>query len=194
MEWGRAQQACIIISQPSPLQIECIKTDITQRGNNDGSITVNINGGTAPFNYQWSNGATSAQIAQLSAGTYAVTVTDVNDCKSICQAVIVNPPCQIDAGLDKVLVCNGLLAPTTTILISALNSQSWQLTSQPIGANAQVDNNGNVSFLSKVGDYIFELSLINDNSCKDNVKITVPDCTPNCPPKICVGIISVRRL
>jgi PKD repeat protein len=47
---------------------------------NDGSVTVDVNGGAIPYSYSWSNSGTGSQIAGLSAGTYCVTVTDNNGC------------------------------------------------------------------------------------------------------------------
>jgi PKD repeat protein len=46
----------------------------------DGSATATVSGGTAPYAYQWSNAATTASIINLCAGTYSVTVVDVNGC------------------------------------------------------------------------------------------------------------------
>jgi gliding motility-associated-like protein len=42
----------------------------------DGVARITALGGIPPYNYSWSNGATTAQISQLGAGTYSVTVTD----------------------------------------------------------------------------------------------------------------------
>jgi gliding motility-associated-like protein len=47
---------------------------------NDGSILAVANGGTAPYNYNWSNDATSANNAQLSTGNFDLTVTDSKGC------------------------------------------------------------------------------------------------------------------
>lgn len=47
---------------------------------NDGSITLNALGGTAPYTYLWSNGQTTASVYNLSTGNYWVTVTDANGC------------------------------------------------------------------------------------------------------------------
>ena len=45
-------------------------------GESDGSINLNVQGGSGSYSYQWSNGATSQDIDSLSAGTYEVTITD----------------------------------------------------------------------------------------------------------------------
>lgn len=48
--------------------------------NNNGSISVTPEGGTAPFEYLWSTGDTSSSIQNLFPGTYSVTVTDYYGC------------------------------------------------------------------------------------------------------------------
>lgn len=52
-------------------------------GANNGSITITVTGGTAPYTYAWSNGATTAEINNLAAGTYSVEVTDANGCTKV---------------------------------------------------------------------------------------------------------------
>ncbi|MCZ2100338.1 MAG: BspA family leucine-rich repeat surface protein [Chitinophagales bacterium] len=44
-------------------------------GDDDGSVTVNVSGGTG-YSFLWSNGATTQSINNLSAGTYIVTVSN----------------------------------------------------------------------------------------------------------------------
>lgn len=70
-----------IISQPAaPLSIgETIK-NVACKGGNDGAITLTVDGGTSPYTYAWSNGATTRDLSGLSIGSYMVTVTDANDC------------------------------------------------------------------------------------------------------------------
>lgn len=47
-------------------------------GEASGSISLTINNGVAPYTYLWSNGATTATLTNVPAGSYAVTVTDAN--------------------------------------------------------------------------------------------------------------------
>lgn len=57
-------------------------------GVDDGTISVTVSGGTAPYTYLWSDNTsettneTTAQLSGLGAGAYSVTVTDANGCQS----------------------------------------------------------------------------------------------------------------
>jgi gliding motility-associated-like protein len=53
---------------------------ISQHGGSDGSVTISVSGGSAPYSFAWSNGSASNTLTGLPAGTYTVTVTDANGC------------------------------------------------------------------------------------------------------------------
>lgn len=56
-------------------------TDIDCFGNNNGEISVSVNGGTPPYSYVWSASASTTNTASnFSAGNHTVTVTDANGC------------------------------------------------------------------------------------------------------------------
>lgn len=69
------------IVDPAELTINVAKdNDVTCYGGTNGAATVTPSGGTSPFNYLWSNGATIANPSNLAAGSYSVVVTDANGC------------------------------------------------------------------------------------------------------------------
>jgi hypothetical protein len=55
---------------------------------NDGSISLSVTGGTPPYTYSWSNGATTKDITGIGPGTYSVTISDSKSCDQVKQAVI----------------------------------------------------------------------------------------------------------
>ncbi|KAA5821372.1 hypothetical protein FPF71_15955, partial [Algibacter amylolyticus] len=67
------------------------QTNVTCNAVPNGSATVTATGGTTPHTYTWSNGATTATITGVTAGTYNVTVTDANGCTSDTSVTIVEP-------------------------------------------------------------------------------------------------------
>lgn len=86
------------ISLPDILDLSVFVTsdyngsDISCFGLSDGSVGSTVSGGTSPYNYSWSNSATSASVSGLSAGTYTLTLTDDNGCVITDNATLVNPP------------------------------------------------------------------------------------------------------
>jgi len=67
----------IVISQPQPLNVNGTATNST--GTN-GSIIIQVTGGTSPYTYSWSAGQTTQNLGSLAPGTYTVTVTDSKQC------------------------------------------------------------------------------------------------------------------
>ncbi|MCB0657911.1 MAG: HYR domain-containing protein [Saprospiraceae bacterium] len=52
--------------------------DVSCFGLADGSASVEVNGGTPPYQYLWSNGTTAGQLSQVPSGLYSVTISDAN--------------------------------------------------------------------------------------------------------------------
>ncbi|MBK8500014.1 MAG: SprB repeat-containing protein [Flavobacteriales bacterium] len=73
------------INAPQPLDVS-VSTVASTCPNCDGSATATVNGGTAPYSYDWSlNGATVSTdpvAIDLCGGLYQITVTDANGCSS----------------------------------------------------------------------------------------------------------------
>ncbi|MDX2135436.1 MAG: gliding motility-associated C-terminal domain-containing protein [Saprospiraceae bacterium] len=64
---------------------------ISCAGATDGFATGIPLGGQAPFQYQWSNGATTATAANIGAGAYTVTITDAVGCSGTASATLAQP-------------------------------------------------------------------------------------------------------
>jgi hypothetical protein len=73
-----------VMSYLGGVQVSC-------NGAADGQAQVVAQGGTPPYSYAWSNGATTATASGLSAGSYSVTVTDANGCSSSAQVTLSEP-------------------------------------------------------------------------------------------------------
>lgn len=96
-----------VVSEPSALGSSTSSNDATCNGCADGSATVNISGGTPPFQVQWSNLDDSTTTTGLSAGTYYVTIQDANLC-SITDSVIISEPVAVQASVTTTdVLCTG---------------------------------------------------------------------------------------
>ncbi|MEP6646410.1 MAG: T9SS type A sorting domain-containing protein [Saprospiraceae bacterium] len=73
--------ANVTITQPLVLALTAPTiSNVLCNGGSNGSITAHSSGGVSPYAFDWSTGASSATITNLSAGPYTVTVTDDNGC------------------------------------------------------------------------------------------------------------------
>lgn len=92
---GCSGTATVGVAQPEALVAQVIASNVTNvncNGLSNGQATVSVSGGTPPYSYLWSNGATTATAGNLSAGTYSVTVTDANGCEDTAMVTITEPP------------------------------------------------------------------------------------------------------
>lgn len=80
------------LTDPDPIVISLFAQSPKCNAEPTGSITANIDGGTDPYTYQWSNGETTASITGLSAGPYTLTATDANGCEKTITQTLNNPP------------------------------------------------------------------------------------------------------
>ena len=76
---------------PGALEVQATVNDVSCGGASDGSISVTVTGGQAPYTYSWNTGANTASISGLSGGTYWVTVTDAKGCSQT-DTFVVNEP------------------------------------------------------------------------------------------------------
>jgi gliding motility-associated-like protein len=86
--------ASATVNSTPGLQVIASSTNLSCNGANDGCVQVSVNGGTAPYDYLWSNGATVDSICGLAVGTYTIIVTDngTTNCLGTDTIVISAPP------------------------------------------------------------------------------------------------------
>ncbi|MFC5537800.1 SprB repeat-containing protein, partial [Rhodocytophaga aerolata] len=116
---GSKQTQTILLPEATPLQISYSAT-AQSLPQEDGSIRLSVSGGTGPYSYLWSNGATSQNLSGLIAGTYGVSVTDAYGCQ-------VHETIQVKQTSGQT---------ATTPLTLTLSSQPLRCYGQPEGAVA----------------------------------------------------------
>ncbi len=77
---GCTDSTSILLTQPTALSASTVSTNVTCTGDDDGTVDLTVSGGTTSYTYMWSNSATTEDLSALGQGTYAVTVTDANNC------------------------------------------------------------------------------------------------------------------
>ncbi len=86
---------------PGALEIQANVTDVSCNGANDGSISITVTGGQAPYTYSWNTGATSSSISGLSGGQYWVTVIDAKGCSQTDTFIVNEPPVLVIDSITK---------------------------------------------------------------------------------------------
>lgn len=79
------------IVEPTALLANGSSTNINCNGVCDGTATTAPTGGTPPYTHSWSNGAHTASIISLCAGSYTDTVKDKNGCVVLYTTTITQP-------------------------------------------------------------------------------------------------------
>jgi len=88
---GCTFQTCVTIAQPALLSANG-SAQPAACGQSVGTVGLTVTGGSAPYAYLWSNGATTRDLSGLDPGTYTVRVTDVNGCTATVQATVGGTP------------------------------------------------------------------------------------------------------
>ena len=103
---GCTVQSSIDVTEPDTIQVTYTSTPATCEAPN-GTITIDVVGGTAPFTYNWSNGETTADLNSAVAGSYELTLTDDNGCTFVLQAEVESESNLNAEVTSSNLLCNG---------------------------------------------------------------------------------------
>ena len=70
-----------VVTEPAGMLLSSSFNNPTCETNNfDGSITLNVTGGSLPYHFDWSNGSVQSNLLNVAPGNYSVTVSDANNC------------------------------------------------------------------------------------------------------------------
>ncbi len=102
------------VINPAVISANAVIVNESCGGSCNGSITLNPTGGTPPFTYLWSTGATTPSISSLCAGPYSVTITDANGCTVTVNFTITSPPILTVSLTSTNVLCNSACNGTAT--------------------------------------------------------------------------------
>lgn len=108
-----------VVNEPQPLTYSYTKTDVTCNGLTNGSIDVTVSGGTQPYNYSWTNGATTQDLTGLGSSSYTVYISDANNCQVVSYpSILVDQPAVLIAtGSSVACPTPGATTTNVTLLI-----------------------------------------------------------------------------
>ncbi|MBL4710277.1 MAG: SprB repeat-containing protein, partial [Flavobacteriales bacterium] len=88
--------------------------DVSCNGLSDGFARVAVTGGTGLISFDWGGGVITRSNPGLAAGTYIVTVTDLNNCQTTATAIISEPMLLTATATSTMASCSGLNDGTAT--------------------------------------------------------------------------------
>lgn len=156
-------------------------TNVPCHGGQDGSIDVTVTGGTAPYTFDWRNGATGFSTAEdvfdLFAGTYQLMITDARACQVMLDVVLTEPASPLAVQHD-VLSYNGAdiscAGSTDGGIIVALDGGSPAYTMDWTGPDAFASVEDTLVGLS-AGAYVLHVVDINGCELFHTVTLVSPD-------------------
>ncbi len=158
----------ITIGQPNEIIPTAVIDSVKCFGEANGSIALTTIGGTPTYDYSWSNAGSTATISGLTAGTYTVTISDIESCSKV-ETYTVYEPTELSATLSQTNIkCNG--------------DNSGDLTANPTGGtppyayswsnSIATANNNNLT----AGTYT--VTVTDKNDCSTTVAATITEPNP----------------
>jgi len=155
-----------VISEPSSVvSATASSTDVSCNGGSNGTTTASSSGGTSPYTYAWNDSGAQTNITAigLGAGSYIVTVTDINGCSDTTSTTVTEPTALVATTTSNNISCNGQNDGTATVSASGGNggySYNWDFG----------QSNTSVTGLSP-GNY--SVTITDSKGCASSISVTI---------------------
>lgn len=164
----------LLITAPQPIAIDPVVSDMGCFGSCDGSIVLNVQGGTGAMHYLWSpapaQGQGTGAVSGLCPGTYSVRVFDGNNCDTTFSFTLVEPQpitlsgavtsshCTVCDGTAQVVAAGGV-APISVV---------WTANGVPVGTDTT---------LTGLCAGVYAVTATDAHGCTTQQVFVVPDAT-----------------
>ncbi len=174
------------VSEPDELAIPYTSVNHTSCELDNGEIEARANGGTAPYNYRWTNlnsltvynhtnyqATETSIITDIPAGDYQLEVTDSNNCSESSNILSVNPYTNPIIVSDQItdVRCYGESNGEIVLTANAGTSNIQNYTIESV-SSVYSDSNATGTFTNLLTDsyllYVFDI-----NSCRSNIPYSV---------------------
>jgi gliding motility-associated-like protein len=161
----------ITIDEPAPISVS-IQT-INPTCISGGKATVSASGGTPPYSFSWATTPvqTTELIADLTPGSYIVTVTDHNACQTV-DSVRLNPPPQPLADFSFTSSCIGTstaFIDNSSVITGTILSREWNFGNDKAGSRNFSTEKNPEHLYDSIGLYTAQLIVTTDLGCKDTI-------------------------
>ncbi|HOU99184.1 MAG TPA: gliding motility-associated C-terminal domain-containing protein [Bacteroidales bacterium] len=158
----------ITITQPDVLNPAYLSNNITCYGLNNGSISMQVTGGTPNYSYYWAHGSSQPNQTLLHAGIYEVTVTDAHNCTATQQITISQP--------DSIQIS------AVVVDITCFGENDGIIQTSVVGGTQpytfQWSNGGNTATIDSLSSGTYVLNLVDANGCGSGFSAVVTQPQP----------------
>lgn len=172
----------VLVNEPDLLEvISANLLDASCFGNCDGSILLDIIGGTPPYQIDWSDGQNGLQASSLCKGNYLVTITDANNCRANYSYDIAEPAEFIATAFQEQAVScfegnDGIASVSTN---GTPVDFSWS-------------NNGEtISTIGGLAGGEYFVTVTNSDGCTDVASVIIA--TPTSPVEVSIDLVQPIR-
>ena len=159
------------LTEPAPIVLNEVITNLSCFESQDGSVDLTVTGGTAPYNFDWTNSTYELSFNQedlinFSADTYSVTVTDDHLCSITQSFLITQPQPLVVEPIEQNISCNGAQDGGIELIVSGGTPQyhyNWQ-------------SGNTTAIINNLGAGVYYYMVFDDHGCsvEDSVILNEP--------------------
>lgn len=169
------EEFLFVVESPPPITLDTLIVMPTCDGGTDGSVTIVVEGGTPPYEYNWQNTGFGPDnfLMNIAQGDYTVTIRDANDCLFTQVIPVRELQLELDPMVQTIVPpsCFGFSDGSITIaIINGLPPYQYNFN----------DGNGFVASntLQNIPAGVYEVNVLDANLCQGNFTLNVEDFPP----------------
>ncbi len=185
---GCTSQVQAILKQPAPITIASTTQEPLCNGQQNGSATISVTGGTPSYKYIWSTvpQQISSTATNIGAGTYTIEIIDANGCTKQ-DTVIVKQPFPLMASIVNVTnpICYGDSSGSASVYVTGgtlpYSYLWWNTTPKQTTYDA-----------SKLSAGLYTVDILDAHNCPVSKQVIITQPTPvitqaTAPDSVCSG-------
>lgn len=163
------QRTFAIVAPQVLLIVGIVQNDLDCSSSNSGSINLIPSGGSPPYRYNWSNGATTEDLTNITSGNYSVVVIDSRGCSAVGQYTVFRPqPLLVNLTQSQRVNCtNGEVSNDFEAIVSG-GVPPYQINWSNGTASGQFDQ-----FMTTTQNGLISVVVTDANSCSNTASYTI---------------------
>lgn len=159
----------VVLNSENGPTVSVTSTSVLCNGGNTGIASAEVDGGTAPYTYEWNdpNNQTTQEAEDLTAGIYDVIVTDFNGCVTIASGEVTEPATITLNTTSTNATCNESDGSATVNAVGGTGDYTYQWDANTLNQTTQTATN------LPAGNY--EVLVTDENGCTESTIASIND-------------------